>query len=731
MPQTPEAHDRIRAVYDRYEPPPNEKRDWQGGWKKRVHDWLMKHSRHFREELVRRAASIGFNGHHIDVKAMFALRDLIKMDWQAANEILQRLLDGDDQILKTYAVTLLHSRAGSSGDHEEESRWRKRLKAVAEDRAAPGFARNQALETLLVSSWPGKDEWYLGLFSDETLLTLDDNLHPARPLQKPVRRRPDKWIPVMVKMVGDPNKAVRSHAANCLAQFNLGSAREDALRAILPWLADPSWAEPAALERLRLIQSLDLVNLPESVPGLIKVAERESDFYLTGAAEALAHYGAKEAVPALKEAIAREDDAYHRRKVVKAIAALDGFTAEEAAAAITAYAVHYSSPEGQRETDDAITTIIYRKTVLPAVGIGETVSDSEYARDEVAARLLGEMAGPLSSNTEACQMLSRILSRWPVPSADRHFVGLITTGAIGLDNLVPLLAHRESVAAHAGPELHALVRRGGAKAGVAAALVGDADIIQAILSGRDPHAHRALLACARVIRLPLPVGEIGQLLDRADESVSLAAERYLESEDGPQARQIVLARHRGEYRIIGAFSDDDPRWLGYLGFDAAEDHMRREMQIVDAPDEMFALLAFSTWGPCTQIFVYVRERDEGRIVVYEPDCGPALRRLSPDELSELLEFVRERRIDDLAPYNIMAMDGIEYEYVHLTQLGGRRVYMNNPPGGSDGAPGVFMADEGAGNARPDIYGELVAAFKDLASSGDFVTVPSGTEATGD
>ncbi|MHC4253576.1 MAG: hypothetical protein ACYS9X_31035, partial [Planctomycetota bacterium] len=155
LPRTPEAHDRIRAVYDSYEPPPDEKRDWRGGWKKWIHNWLRDNTRHFREELISKAAGIKFNGHHIE--GDFGLDDLARLDWPEARRIIDRLRAGKEQNLRALALKMLYKHARADKDTAAAAKWLEELKRVAEDKSAHGFARNLALEELLLGGWPGSD----------------------------------------------------------------------------------------------------------------------------------------------------------------------------------------------------------------------------------------------------------------------------------------------------------------------------------------------------------------------------------------------------------------------------------------------------------------------------------------------------------------------------------------------------------------------------------------------
>ena len=66
-------------------------------------------------------------------------------------------------------------------------------------------------------------------------------------------------------------------------------------------------------------------------------------------------------------------------------------------------------------------------------------------------------------------------------------------------------------------------------------------------------------ACARLLGGNLPVNEVGNLLEHQNKLLALAAERYLESEDSPEARNLVLKQtSEGEALILGARDSFDP-----------------------------------------------------------------------------------------------------------------------------------------------------------------------------
>lgn len=133
-------------------------------------------------------------------------------------------------------------------------------------------------------------------------------------------------VPRIIPLLKSHDNAVRATVAECLVSFQLEHARRDALAPLLPWIADPKWTSTSdAYGRLRLLQSLDRVELPESVPYLRKAVRSDRAYELAAIAEALGHYEVRDAAPSLKEAGIREGDPYHRRAIVRALLKLDGF----------------------------------------------------------------------------------------------------------------------------------------------------------------------------------------------------------------------------------------------------------------------------------------------------------------------------------------------------------------------------------------------------------------------
>ena len=214
-----------------------------------------------------------------------------------------------DQIrLRTLAQALLYEHAVRLGVADaERERLRRILMTVAENKQAPATARNQALRVLMGSAWAGRDEWYETRLADSTLRAADDGGAAYSPLGWPLETDPDRWVPWLIPKLANKG-VVRANVAHVLAQLagrdraNKQPARRDVAIALLPWLADRNWADGVAYmvsPRADYITSLERLDLPEAIPGLMHAAETETDYVGARAAGALEHFRDPRALPAL------------------------------------------------------------------------------------------------------------------------------------------------------------------------------------------------------------------------------------------------------------------------------------------------------------------------------------------------------------------------------------------------------------------------------------------------
>ena len=574
---------------------------------------------------------------------VFAFQRLAEDDWKRAQPIARELIDGDDRDLEVAALVALLEHG--------DKRARGRLKAVVEEANDPAARRNAAFRALSDSQWEGFDHWYLTLFDDDELVLI-----------RPVEREPGKWIPVIARLLDDRRERVRSHAIACLFQFHGAAARADALRPLLPWLSDPDWAAEPEDGRLRLVQSLDEVDLPECVPGLLKLlAEEEDARILAHAFKAIAHYGSKGAAPLLRRHLDGFDKEVYPFMVnlCHAIAKCGGLERDEQVGAIVAYGRARAAGRAGRYRWQGTGWLNAQER------LGWELALAQPADESVAAALL-ERSGRLP-------VVAEIVHQWPGVVSDLDVVRRIGRGAAPAASVVAALKRREQVRDNAHTELRRLTR--GTPSGIAAALLGEPG---RVLKGDDRAARRALLACARLVRIELPVDVVARLLP------DYAARAYLEAMDTSAARRHLK---------------------GIVGMHAWPGTDRQVAVMMGDARETFALQSFLEGegrGNLIAILIH-EERAELRW-----SDAPGRYRLRPLDLAEakrFAAFVKRHRIDELAPVPYLADDGISYYYLHLTPERGWRVYLNNPD---------LIEDT-------DLYRALLGRFERLTAEGAFET----------
>jgi hypothetical protein len=627
-----------------------------------------------RDEIEKTAAAAHDDGR--DVVGGEALEALAKLDWPRAAPLLQRFAAARQPQRAALALALTYRHEVATGGAATGTALRKKLQAIATDRKQPGAARDAAFDALLETEWPGRDDWYLAQFSDPTLRPLRDVL--ALPLTHPVAREPDRWIPVMTRLLGSRDRAVHDQAVACLVQFQLEKARADALRPLLPWLADPAWS--SADDRLRLIQSLEDLDMKEAVPGLIAVVgqrptAKHDEFERSYAAEALAYFRDPRAVPALRLAIPREKRWDHLKRLYEGLVASGGVPSDEEAAALEAVARKISTPDGRDAVDQL--DFIDEVSLPPAVALGLFLSRGSAPEEATVERLVARARALDGAEPAVATALREIFDRWESAAADRDLARRLEAGQLSTRSVWQALAKRASLRRNAGAELRKVAARGDRSAAVAAVLLGDAKAMTSLLGGKDADARAMLLACARLVGDKLPLDRVAALLASREGHLPDAAEAYLQADDSPEARRALLAAAAGQARILGNRTEGDPGHVTFSEFDHIEEQLRRSLLEPGGPDEILALLSAGYWGGRGQIIVRVTG-GKARLQFVPDEARRFERDLTASELASLRALLAAKKADTLGPLDTAVADGLQLELVRVTRAGGRRVFMNNP-----------------------------------------------------
>jgi hypothetical protein len=677
LPQTPHVQDVIKRLYDE-----NGER-LSEGWRDEVKKYLKLNSKYFREELVADAMSSKDDSETGSVNNEEELRTLARLDWPRAVPILRAFAEARMPRRAVLAKMLLYRHYVVKGS--EADRLFSDLKNTVEDSKALGYSRDKAADVLLSVEWTGRDEWFLRLFSDPSLRKLHDGFYLRRPLVDRVGGDPDHWIPVVTKLIANSDRAVHDNAVECLIQFQLRSARRDALMPLLPWLSDPKWS--SASDRLRLIQSVDDLDIRESVPGLISVLNQEVDEAERAyAANSLVHFRDARAIADLRRGMPSIVDAHYRGMFINALITAGGLSDTEAASALEAYAAMKSSTEGSKTLERA--DYAWPKVTIPVpVSIGQYLADREAPSEGVMSLLLSRASVLEGADRSIADLLRDIVYRWPSTIGDRDLAVQIQNNSDTARSVLYALRRRDTFRKNCLDAMKASKSLLGTSKGIFAVLSGDPRRELEVLAGSDGPAKQSLLASARLVGESLPLEQVERIYSSGDAQLEQVAGAYLGAEDSPRAREIFSSRSKGLVVVGARQGGGDPGHHSYRDFDKRESELLSLMSGSDAYDEVFALLTAGYWGDAGQV-VIGRRGGESTITFYDDPARRYRRTLRAEELKGLTEFVKSEKVDDLGPLSQMVFDGMQYEYVHLTSDKGRRVFMNNP-GDSDSGGSVY------------------------------------------
>jgi HEAT repeat protein len=737
LPETPDTSDRLYRLI-------NQEPDDEDGWKWKIREWLSHNSDYFRDDLLAEVRSTDLG----EDKTAVALKSLSRHDWETARPFIESYATGDSELLAQTALSLLYEHEMKFGDAAKVEGYRAGLKAMVANRKAPAIARGAAGATLMATEWSGREEWFASLFADpslsgmreaksnepdgkkeaeretaksETPIIIAPEFHRPLPtnLLSTIGQETGELIPVVSSLIGHNSRTVHNAAvqwlANVVGRDGDQKMRREVARKLLPWLTNPSWVDEG--DRATFIRGFADLELPESVVGLTWILDSdESADNRAAAAGALAQFCNPSVNPALRRALDRDDDEERRWDIVTALAECGGFSDDEIAAAIEAYAK--VAPDEDSELDVDYDQPEDEKKPLPLeVSIGRIFSEnlSSHFTEGLAVRLIERAKALRATQPKVARKILSVIEGLSLRASQINLVERIGAGWADVDSITLALVIRGSLQKVAGDKLNELIEQRGYAAGVAAAILNDEREWEAMLEGRDAKAQFALIACARYMRDKLPVELVGRLLVSPNRSLAKAAESYLEGEDSAAARKLIFARHPGEAYILGDNSSlaSFPSNIGVMK--QWEEEMRREVKGQNGPEELYAL--GHTYEPKTFTGAVIRIRGgKAEISVYEDPIRWSYRQLTPVELEEFKSFTARQDVEDMGP-EVVSRDWkflsarrlsgtppLFYEYLRLNKDGGRR---------------IVICSMRRAPKNPTLHEELGGMFHKLTDSGEF------------
>ena len=533
--------------------------------RQRIREWLMMHSLHLREELVARASQVEEKDGGIPDEQF--LTALIQLDWPRARPLLERYRESRSVALRAMALSLLYART-------EEPALRGPLLAIATDPQAPAGDRIRAGKSLLARDWPGRDVWYLSLFREEAAL--------VDLLSAPLLAEPATWAPMVARLVRDADPVIRRNALRAMIRLNTFAPRAETFAAVLPWLSDPSMApKEESGQRFVLLQQLARIQVPEAIPHLIAILDGPDAYLNEWAALAIAEYHAPEAGPLLRRLGARSTGVM-LNAYAAAMTGCGALTDEDRIRHLEIYA---SKVTEIREHNSGSYWLVGGDFDSFDWAVGAQLRDRKRAPLHLAAALLDRVRAMEATDPRTANLLRLVVLSWATPPVHRYLVDRIADGTADRWAIRQALTYRSELQAEYADDLRRIAKRSGRGAGIAAALLDEAPARHAILAGDDREALLALVACARLLRIALPVAAVGRLYSFGDDRLRLAADRYLVSEDSPDAHRLLLAQHPGEALVLGApFNprERDP----FVEWQAS---LREEVRRPNGPEEIFAM----------------------------------------------------------------------------------------------------------------------------------------------
>ena len=671
---------------------------------KKIKEWLKYKTPYFSDELLTEAQTAKDHKTYKTIGKETELRALAKVDWEKAEPILNRFKDDrSNPRTALFAKTLIYEHAIETKDSATIEKYQNEFKEIVANKSASGYERDDALQALIQKDDnQNLDDWYLSLFEDETLLELNLGERAiSNPLDSIVQQNPDKWIPRIVKLVGNKNRAVHNSAVQSLIQFQNQTARRDALEPLLPWLSNPDWTDVD--DRLRLIQSMGFIDIPESVPGLIWLIENEVD---DDAADALVKYKDSRAIPALKNALVKTADERSRKSFIEALIACNGLAGSEMLEAIEKYAQSILTLEGYKKVEERDQWD--DENPLPLlVSIGSFLSKQKEPQESFVQLLLERQKILQKENPQVAKILSGIMAKWQGRLVDLEMLGRIEDGAADVETILGALERRKELRERVLNDLYLLRGKSGLAGAFAACLIEDDNDITSAFNSKDVETQIGTLACARLLRKPLSVSDVGALLDSPNKLLALAAERYLESEDSPEARQLVLAKHPNQALILGArtsfnpakvsMNDDYNSPLGRLfssvsrtftfssefgELEKAEEKLRREIIENSELTAVYAHLPnYETGQRILRIY-----KDRATFTYSTDKARYRETEVSKEELEKFFKSLSEIKIDEFTPKYVSCHHNCyTREFISLNRHGGRRIFA----GSGFGALGIL------------------------------------------
>ncbi len=289
--------------------------------------------------------------------------------------------------------------------------------------------------------------------------------------------------------------------------------------------------------------------------------------------------------------------------------------------------------------------------------------------------------------------LRALMRNWHGAAVNAVMLRDLKNGKSDSESIVKLLSLRKTLRENQSNDVYDIRAGSPTALGISACLIENDGEYDALLNSGSAETKTAMFACARLIRAKLPVEKVAENLKSSDQLLAVAAEKYLESEDSPQARAFVLARHPNEAKILGAtyyFADENPaesQFLAELFGSVAESDTTAANYFGYSSPEIYKIekrLKKEVKADQNLIGIYAYDANYIRIyndkAVYSREDGDSRyheRTLDVNEFENLKSYLTSQRVEELPPFLSACEDCAGKELLMLGRNGGRRVFVSS------------------------------------------------------
>ncbi len=646
-----------------------------------IKTYLRSNSQYFRTELVNLAEEGREEG----------LRELSKLDWEAAQPIVEKLANSSDIPQKIEALFLRRTHALEVKNFAQADSDLSKLKEFVSNRQYDPNDRSLAIKALMGDKWEGRDDWFLSLLSDPALSGLEvpdleqkvksslGNTEVVSEVPKNTTKQyrenllareyplgNEEIYSKIIKLVGNSDPQFHNGAVSFLAtsaaafsQSPEGKIVEssnyiEVTRALLPWLTNKNWAQASG--RRSFIYSLSIRPKQEYASSLMTMLSDESEDVRVQIAAILVLHNLDKSrfIPYFKGLLVASSNSDLRSSLAKHVHAANGFSEEEQLNGLEVFLrneidlqVKENGGQGTRQLIKSSTNLIIgaavQGTSVPLAdsvisGVMERVKTLRTSEPELARRMLKRVD---QENNRISQL---------------SFVERIRTGDTDVESLTNALAHREDFQKNVSETLLRIVLEGGFSAGIASVMLGGSGYSLEILTSKDEKAQLALLVCARYVRDKLPLKPIQPLLNNP--VLATVGEKYLEVENSRLAREMIWARHPQQAWIVGEggviLASDKPKEHDSILVEHLNQEKKIQNEILTSKD-LVSILTFilppKNWTIPNQISaVAIRVKATAAEISLQYRTGfQKNRMLTSSEFSELKHLMSLPEIEDLYP----------------------------------------------------------------------------------